>query len=209
MEKSAKLIPLIRKYYQSTDPAHDWPHIGRVAATAKNLAITEKANVELVLAAAYCHDLVNLPKNHPDRSRASELAAAEAQPYLQEVGFSEAEIQAIRSAIIEHSFSRGLKPSTMVGAIVQDADRLDALGAIGVLRCAAVNTQMQSSFYEPFDPFAEERELDDKKFMIDHYFVKLFKLPEMMNTKAAKEEGQKRVEFMKDFLKQLGVEIRS
>ncbi len=209
MEKIQKLIPLIRSYYGNSDPAHDWPHIGRVAASAKKMCETESADLEITLAAVYCHDLVNLPKNHPDRKNASTRAAKEAEPHLKDAGFTDDEIEKIKSAVIEHSFSKGLKPSSPEAAIVQDADRLDALGAIGILRCAAVNTKMESSFYEPQDPFAEDRPFDDSKFMVDHYFVKLFKLPELMNTEAGKKIALERVAFMSEFLETLGKEIRS
>lgn len=209
MTRIQKLIPLIRSYYGNSDPAHDWPHIGRVASTANKICEQENADLEVILAAVYCHDLVNLPKNHPDRKNASTLASQEAEPHLEKAGFSPEEILRIKSAIIEHSFSKGLKPSSKEAAIVQDADRLDALGAIGILRCAAVNTKMESSFYEPLDPFAEGRPLDDKHFMVDHYFVKLFKLPELMNTEAGKRIALERVDFMTIFLETLGKEIRS
>ncbi len=208
MDRIKKLGELVRPFYGSDDPAHDWPHIGRVAATAKKLAVGQNVNLECILAAVYCHDIVNLPKNHPDRSRASELAADKAEPMLAEVGFTKEEIAITRTAIIEHSFSRGLKPSTMESAIVQDSDRLDSLGAIGILRCASVNTLMKSKYYDPFDPFAENRELDDKSFMVDHYSVKLFKLPELMQTEAGKKEGFERIEYMKEFLGRLKQEIK-
>jgi uncharacterized protein len=208
MDRIKRLGDLLRPFYETDDPAHDWPHIGRVAATAKKLCSGESVNVECVLAAVYCHDLVNLPKNHPDRSRASELAAEKALPFLREVGFSQEEMQIISTAIIEHSFSKGLRPSIREAAIVQDADRLDSLGAIGILRCASVNTLMKLKYYDAFDPFAEVRELNDKEFMLDHYFVKLFKLPDLMTTEAGKKEGELRVEYMKSFLAELGKEIR-
>jgi uncharacterized protein len=207
MKRIQDLITLVKPYYQSPDPAHDWAHVGRVAATASKLAEDTGANTELVLAAVYCHDLVNLPKDHPERKDASSRSALEAKAHLEKCGFSASEMTIIEKGIIEHSFSKGLVPSCLEAAIVQDADRLDALGAIGILRCAAVNTQMKSRFYDPLDPFAESRELDDKNFMLDHYFVKLFKLPEIMNTEAAKALGKKRVEFMKGFLLELKSEI--
>lgn len=208
MDRLQKLIPLVKPLYGSSDPAHDWPHIGRVVATAKKLAQSLEVNLPCTLAAVYCHDLVNLPKDHPDRKKASTLAAEAAKPLLEEAGFSKEEIKLIQSAVIEHSFSKGLKPSSPEASIVQDADRLDALGAIGILRCAAVNTQMQKSFYDPFDPLAENRNLDDGNFMLDHYFVKLFKLPDLMNTEEGKKEGHRRVAYMKEFLAKLMSEIR-
>lgn len=208
MDKIRKLGELVRPLYNTDDPAHDWPHIGRVAATAKKLADGQKVNLECILAAVYCHDLVNLPKNHPDRSRASELAAEKAEPMLRECGFTEEEIKIVKAAVIEHSFSRGLKPSCLESAIVQDSDRLDSLGAIGILRCASVNTLLKSKYYDPFDPFASDRELNDKEFMVDHYYVKLFKLPDLMATEMGRKEGYLRVEYMKTFLARLGKEIR-
>jgi uncharacterized protein len=202
-------MTFVKPFYESPDPAHDWPHIGRVVATARKLCRDQKVNEELVLAAVYCHDIVNLPKNHPDRSKASTLSAERAADFLKQCDYSDEEIEIVKRAVVEHSFSKGLRPSCLEAAILQDADRLDALGAIGVLRCAAVNTQMQSSFYDPFDPLAEHRELNDKSFMLDHYFVKLFKLPAMMNTEAARQEGERRVEVMKKFIQNLMNEVKA
>lgn len=209
MNRLEKLIPLVKPFYTPEDPAHDWPHIGRVIGTAKKLAAGEKVDLPCLLAAVYCHDIVNLPKNHPDRSNASKLAGDMAAPLLKEAGFNQDEIKKVQQYVLEHSFSKGLKPSSLEAAILQDSDRLDTLGAIGVLRCASVNTQMKSAFYEPFDPLAQERELDDKKYMVDHYFVKIFKLPELMNTPKGKAEALKRVDYMKGFLDTLMGEIRS
>ena len=208
MKRLETLIPLVKPFYTPEDPAHDWPHVGRVMASAKKLAEGEAIDHPCLLAAVCCHDIVNLPKNHPERSQASQLAAERAAPLLIQSGFSNEEIKKIQQYVIEHSFSKGLKPTSLEAAILQDSDRLDTLGAIGILRCASVNTQMKSSFYEPFDPLAEARELDDKKYMVDHYFVKIFKLPEMMNTQKGKVEAQKRVDYMKDFLSTLMGEIK-
>ena len=208
MNRIHKLIELVKSYYQSPDPAHDWAHIGRVAATAKSLCQGSKAHEECVLAAVYCHDLINLPKNHPERREASTLSAREALPHLEKAGFTPDEITIIQTAIIEHSYSKGLRPSTLEAAILQDADRIDALGAIGILRCAAVNAQMKSRFYDPFDPLAEMRDYDDKSFMLDHYSEKLFKLPDLMNTEGAKVLANKRVAYMRAFIQELMSEIR-
>jgi len=203
----AELLAEIRPYYEAQDPGHDWAHIQRVVKTATALANEEKADLAIVLPAAYLHDIVNVPKNHPERARASELAAEKALKILSAHHYDETKFSGIRQAIIEHSFSRGLTPSSKEAACVQDADRLDAIGAIGVLRCTAVNVEMKSAFYDPQDPFAEKRELNDKQFMIDHYYVKLLKLADTLVTKAARTEGAKRVAFMRTFLDQLRHEI--
>jgi uncharacterized protein len=207
MDRIKKLIPLVQPFYPGTDPAHDWAHVERVAANAQIIAQGLQVNLPCLLAAVYCHDLVNLPKDHPQRRDASTLAAQQARSLLEQAGFSEDEIAVIQQAIIEHSYSKGLKASTLEASIVQDADRLDALGAIGILRCAAVNTKMQSSFYDPSDPFAEKRPLNDRKFMLDHYYVKLFKLPELMNSPRGRELALERVQFMQQFLDTLRQEL--
>jgi len=201
------LIEKIRPYYEGQDSGHDWAHIGRVVATARKLAQLEQADLQIVLPAAYLHDIVNIPKNHPDRARASELAADKALGLLREVHYAEAKLPAIHQAIVEHSWSKGLKPSSLEAAIVQDADRLDAVGAIGVLRCASVNAQMQTSFYDPADPLAQHRPLDDKTWMLDHYSVKLYKLADTMNTRAAQALARERIAFMESFVSQLMTEV--
>lgn len=202
------LIDKIKPYYEAQDPGHDWAHILRVTKTAEELAKSEKADLSVVLPAAFLHDIVNVPKDHPERTRASSLAADKAIKLLSEVIYDETKFEKIHQAIVEHSWSKGLKPSSIESACVQDADRLDAIGAIGVLRCTAVNVQMKSHFYDPNDPFSENRELNDKSYMIDHYFVKLLKIADSLQTKAAKIEGQRRTEFMRHFLDQLKNEIK-
>lgn len=201
------LLAAIRPYYLAQDPGHDWSHILRVVKTATDLARAEGADPSVVIPAAYLHDIVNIPKNHPERSRASELAADKAVKLLREHDYDATKLDAIHRAIVEHSWSRGLTPSSREAACVQDADRLDAIGAIGVLRCAAVNVQMKTLFYDAADPFAEKRPLDDKQFMLDHYFVKLLKLAETLQTAQGRIEGEKRVAFMRTFLEQLKSEI--
>lgn len=205
--KLDKLSKLVMPFYPSGDPAHDWPHVLRVIQNCKLLAVGENVTLECLLAAAYCHDIVNLPKNHPDRSLASKMSAERASVLLRESHFTEKEINHIQEIITEHSYSAGHQASHLEAAILQDADRLDALGAIGILRCASVNTQMKTAFYNIHDPLALDRELNDKEFMLDHYFVKLLKLPEKMNTPKAKEEALLRANYMKDFIQKLKEEI--
>lgn len=207
MSNLEKLISTVRAKYKSIDPSHDFSHITRVVKTAQKLAAAEKANVELVSAAAYLHDIVNLPKNHPDRSRASELASQMSRNILAEIGYDEEMINAICVVVLEHSFSKGLRPSTIESAILQDADRLDALGAIGIMRTISCGTLMQASYYNVNDPLAKEREYDDKSFSLDHFYIKLYKLPELMNTEAAREEANYRIKFMNSFVDQLISEI--
>ena len=189
------------------DPAHDLSHVKRVVNTAKKLAKEENAINEIVVPAAWLHDLVNLPKNHPDRKKASTLAADEALKYLRSVEYPEKYLDGIHHAICAHSFSAGITPTTLEAKIVQDADRLDALGAIGLARLFSINTQLGRVFYDHKDPFAQKRSLDDKLYGLDHIFIKLEKISESMNTVSASIEAKRRFRFIQDFLDELKKEI--
>ena len=113
------------------------------------------------------------------------------------------------SAIRDHSYRRGAAPESALGRALQDADRLDALGAIGIFRTLACGARMGAELYDPDDPWARHRELDDRRFTLDHFFTKLLDLPDTMNTAAARREGRARVEEMRCFLAHLGQEIGS
>ncbi|TVR17933.1 MAG: HD domain-containing protein [Balneolaceae bacterium] len=192
-----------------TDSAHDLAHTERVVANAKLLLQTEKADKKVVLAAAWLHDCVLLPKNHPDRKQASARAADEAAKFLENNQFPETKIHQVRHAIHAHSFSAGITPRTIEAKIVQDADRLDALGAIGIARCFLTGGELKRTFSHPDDPFCENREPDDSRWTIDHFYAKLLKLPETMNTNSAKKEAQKRAAFMQTYLDHLREEMGS
>lgn len=203
-----KIITFSRPFYEENkDPSHDWAHILRVARTCEMIGKKSGARLELLLPAAYMHDLINLPKNHPQRSEASTMTGLRAEEFLKLADYNQDQINEIKQIIKEHSYSKGLKPSTLEAAILQDADRLDAIGAIGILRCASVATQMGARFYSTEDIMALDRTLDDKQFMLDHYQTKLYKLPELMNTESAKLEARRRVQFMEVFVNQFIQEI--
>lgn len=189
------------------DLAHDLNHVSRVVKTAKSLCESEGAKLEIVLPAAYLHDCFSFAKNHPERASSSKIASEKALAYLDKIGYPPALFPEISHAIIAHSFSANIKPETLEAQIVQDADRLDALGAIGIARCLQVSTSLGVDLYHPSDPFAQSRELDDKQHCIDHFYVKLLNLKKSMNTSSAKAEAERRTAFMLEYLKQLDSEI--
>ena len=191
----------------NTDSAHDIAHIERVVRSARLIGKEEQADSEVIMPAAWLHDCVILPKNHPDRKKASTLAAQKAAEFLNTLDFPANKIPAVAHAIEAHSYSAGLAPKTIEAMIVQDADRLDALGAIGIARCFSVGGALNNSMYNPDDPFAKEREPDDSKWTVDHFYKKLFRLPELLNTDAAKAIARKRIDYMKAYLEQLSSEI--
>ncbi|CAH6866896.1 HD domain-containing protein [Vibrio chagasii] len=189
------------------DAAHDISHIKRVVKTAKALCDQEQAKLEVVLPAAYLHDCFTFPKNHPDRAQSSTIAADKAISFLKSIDYPTSYLDEIHHAIVTHSYSANITPETLEAQIVQDADRLDSLGAIGIARCLYVGQSFNAELYNHEDPFAEHRDLDDKHYSVDHFYVKLFKLAETMNTESAKLEANKRTDYMRSFLEQLSTEV--
>ncbi|VAW31887.1 Metal-dependent phosphohydrolase, partial [hydrothermal vent metagenome] len=171
------------------------------------LAEEEDANLEIVIPAAWLHDCVTLPKNAPNRREASTLAAAKAIRFLQSIQYPEQYLAAIAHAVEAHSFSAGIQPTTLEAKVVQDADRLDAIGAIGVARCLMVGGGLERPLYNPTDPFCQVREPDDLQYTIDHFYRKLFKISQTLHTQAAQGEAAQRIAFMHTFLDQLRQEI--
>lgn len=189
------------------DPAHDHAHFRRVVSQAKRLAESEGARLEIVVPAAWLHDLVNVPKNDPRRAQASRLSAEAAKEFFERVEYPREYWDEIGHAIEAHSFSAKIEPRTVEAAVVQDADRLDALGAIGIARVFSVGGLLRRAIYSPEDPFAKSgRALDDLEFTLDHFFVKLFRIVETLRTKAGQAEGRARADFMREYLRQLARE---
>jgi uncharacterized protein len=189
------------------DPAHDLAHFLRVVATAKALCVEEHARPEIVVPAAWLHDFVIVPKNDPRRSQASRLAGAEAVAWLRSEGYPEELLADIAHAIEAHSYSARIEARTPEARIVQDADRLDGIGAIGIARCFSVGATLVRPFYDAQDPFADRRALDDNVYTLDHFYVKLFKTAETLLTEAGRREGARRMETMRAYLAELRREL--
>jgi uncharacterized protein len=197
----------IKKEYQNGDPSHDWSHVTRVVNMCHKLGAELGAEMKYLIPAAYLHDVVNVPKNHPDRHLASQMAADKARSYLEDTTLNDEDIKTITTIILEHSYSANLTPSCIESAILQDADKLDAMGAIGVMRWSTCGALMQAAYYHPQDPWGEKRDLDDRKYSLDHFEKKLLKLYSRLNTEPAKIIGKERMDFFHHFLEQLKSEI--
>ena len=186
---------------QGTDGSHDLSHIVRVWRNAWRISATEPgADTELVLAAVILHDCVAVEKDSPLRSQASRLSAVRAREIMAPLGWDAARIDALAHAIETHSFSAGLTPQTLEARIVQDADRLDSIGAIGVARCFHIGGRMGGALYHPDDPGAEARDLNDRAFALDHFPVKLFKVVDGFLTAEGQRMAKARGLFMRDFV---------
>lgn len=190
----------------SADPAHDWLHVTRVERAAVHIAQEEGADVQVVRVAALLHELVNLPKSHPESSRSGELCAAEALVVLGSVGADAGAAERVARCIRVHGWSAGQAPPDREAAVLQDADRLDAIGAIGVARCFATCQSMGRPFYDAQDPFCARRTPDDRAFGIDHFYKKLLRIPDRLHTATARSLAQDRAAFLRAFLEQLARE---
>lgn len=188
------------------DPSHDAGHLLRVAFWTLRLGGGE-VDAREAIAAALLHDAVHVSKDSPDRPRASEIAAAFARERLVALGFDAEATGRVAAAVRDHSFSRGAVPEDALGRALQDADRLEALGAIGWLRCIATGVRMNAEWFHPDDPWAERRELDDRRYSVDHLFTKLLGLPATMRTAAGRAEAERRAAFLRAFAAQLGDEL--
>ncbi len=199
-DRFERLMALARPHYESAgDPSHDFAHILRVLTSCETIGAREGADQAILRPAALLHDIVIVPKNDRGRSEASTLAAEAAKPLLRDCGYGDEAIDRIAAVIVEHSFSKGKAASSIEAAVLQDADRLDSLGAIGLFRTATTGCLMGAAYYNVEDPHAEHRALNDKAYTLDHFETKLLKLPGLMNTATAREEAERRAAFMRIF----------
>jgi uncharacterized protein len=192
---------------QPADGAHDLGHLRRVWKTARLIAMDVPADPQVLMAACFFHDLVNLPKDAPNRAEASTLSAQAAVAFLRGDGFPVAKLDAVAHAIAAHSFSAGIAPETNEARILQDADRLEALGAIGIARMFHVAGQMGGGLFDADDPMALQRGLDDRRFALDHLQTKLLRLPETMQTEPGRAMAEERADWLMSFRTRLLSEI--
>ena len=203
----ARLSELARQQAAGNGPAHDFSHVMRVTESARRIAIAEGAELDIVVPAALLHELFNYPKNHPESHLSGEVCALQAALLLRGERYPERMIAAICGCIASHAFSRGIVPATLEGKVLQDADRLDAIGAIGIARCFATVSEMRLPLYDPDDPFCLSREPDDKAHGLDHFYRKLLRIPDGLHTPTARAIAADRLGSMTQFLAQLEREI--
>lgn len=198
------------EHHASEDSAHDISHFRRVWMTARKIMIHHQADPLVVLTACYFHDIVSLPKNHPERSQSSRLAARKTRDILHRdfPDFPPDRFAAVEHAIEAHSFSAGIAPQSIEAKIVQDADRLEALGAIGLARVFAVSGALGVALFDAEDPFADARPLDDRAFALDHFQTKLLRLPDTMQTDVGRDLAQHNADFLVHFMAKLSAELQ-
>ncbi|AJC20940.1 HD domain-containing protein [Pandoraea pulmonicola] len=192
----------------SDDGSHDGSHLIRVWNLVREIAADEPGvDLEMLAVATLLHDCVPVEKTDPRRAQASRLSAQKACGILRTIGWQTERVAATAHVIEAHSFSAGIAPETPEANILRDADRLDAIGAIGIARTFYVAGRVGSRLYDPADPFATQRSLDDRRFALDHFETKLLHLADGLTTRAAQRIGERRVTTMRAFLDVLREEI--
>ena len=190
----------VRDKFETEYSGHDYFHTLRVFQMATRIAECENADIAVVQLAALLHDV-------DDRKISPETyeSQANARNFLLSSGVDEDTIELICGIIREISFgANNSVPSTLEGRCVQDADRLDAIGAIGIARAFAYggnhNRHMYHPDIEPNLSMTKEEYVKSESTTINHFYEKLFKLPDLMNTKTAVQIAKAREDYMKDFV---------
>ena len=191
----------IKEVFQNDFSGHDFFHSMRVYRTAMKIAEAEHADMEIVALAALLHD-VDDRKLSPATAEKKENAAR----FMRSQAVPEAEIRQVCQIIDEVSFkgTDSVRPSTPEGKCVQDADRLDALGAIGIARTFAYGGSHNRAIYDPELPprtaMNQAQYYSSKSTSLNHFYEKLFLLEDMMNTETGKAIARKRTQCMQEFV---------
>ena len=201
MDIIEKALAFVEKFFSEDFSGHDYFHTLRVFKMATRIAREENANLETVQLAALLHDV-------DDRKLSPETTAvkANARCFLAENGMKEEAIDAICQIIGEIAYAGkdSVIPATLEGKCVQDADRLDAIGAMGIGRAFAYggshNRYMHHPDISPKPDMGKEEYYNHQATTINHFYEKLFLLKDLMNTSTAKEIAQARHAYMKDFI---------
>jgi len=210
MELETKIVNFLKKeMFNNKDSAHDLGHLTRVAEKSKHIQKYEGGNLDVIIISSYFHDIVSLPKDSVIRHCSSTFAAQKTIKILKEhfKEISSSLYGQISDVIRSHSYSSEIKPITIEAKIVQDADRLDSLGAIGLARVFYIAGSLGQKIYSEEDPFAMGRSLDDKKYALDHFYTKLLKLPDTINTNEGRNMAKKRVAYLSGYIEKLKEEI--
>jgi len=204
-----KTREFVKQQLQNAESGHDWLHIERVYQNAIQLIESTTCNKTIVLVAVLVHDL-NDTKFNAGKEQA---ILAETKTFLRKTGMLEEEISQVENIIENMSFRHSFhqqEEKSIEFQIVQDADRLDAIGAIGIARAFSYGGYKQRAFYDESLPTITHQSSDSyqnsKAATISHFYEKLLLLKDQMNTSAAKKLAKKRHQFMLDFLEQFEAE---
>lgn len=172
------------------------------------IAKQENADLEILIPSAIFHDIIIYPKNDERSKNAQNESANFAKKILNEFeDYPEEKIADVEYAIRTCSYSMNLQHKTIEAKILQDADSLEATGAISIMRTFASTGQMKRPFYCETDAFCDNRKPNSKKYGLDLFFNRLLIVKERMYTKTAKEIAERRTKFLISFLDELKIEL--
>ncbi len=204
-----KLIKIAKEKIPNTDVSHDFEHALRVLSNAERIVKEESGDLDIIVPATLFHDLIVYPKNHPDKHKSQEESAEEAEKILNTFdNFPKEKISKVKVCILECSFSKGIIPDSLESKILQDADGLEATGAISIMRTYSSTGQIKRLFYNSEDPFCKKRKPNASKFALDLFYERLLKVSERMHTKTAKKIAKRRTDFLIHFLEELKLELK-
>ena len=195
-----------RKYYQGSDAIHDFDHVLRVLALAERLAQDEGADLEIVRTATLLHDMA---RGRGDRLATDHAhAGAEAAREIL-AGQPLDKIEAVTHAIAAHRFRTGPAPQTLEAKVLHDADKLDAIGAIGVARAFAYGGhEGQRLWAEVPAGYQEHSDTRHEHTPVHEYHLKLVRIRDRLLTKSARQLATNRHTFMVRYFSQLDREVR-
>ncbi len=203
----SSLLEEAKPLYEGKDPAHDFSHALRVYRNAKVIGKEEGGEMQVLLLAALLHDAGSGPK-HQKRSAESEARKlATVEDFLKSRDLSVDVREKVLRAVEVHSFSKGIEPAALEEKVLQDADRLDAIGAIGIARVFLTGGALGRELYNPEDPFCKERKPDDGMWNLDHFYIKILKLEAGMHTETGRWLARRRGTVLRRYLSDLEEEI--
>jgi uncharacterized protein len=202
------LIQIAKERISCGDTSHDFEHALRVLSNAERISLKEGGDLDIIVPSALFHDLIVYQKDNPDKYKSQEESAELAEKILLALtDFPSSKIAMIKTCILECSFSRGIIPDSIESKILQDADGLEATGAISIMRTYSSTGQMKHPFYNSEDPFCENRTPDAHTYALDLFYERLLKVTMRMHTKTAKDISIRRTDFLFKFLDEFKLEL--
>lgn len=186
---------------------HDITHTLRVKDLCLYIAGIEGGDVEILEACALLHDIGRAEEIKNPGTDHAFISAQMAPGILKAARFPAHKIESVIYSIINHRYSLQVTPTTLEARILQDADRLDISGAIGIAMTFAYSGAYRHMLYHPDDPMCEKHKPDDNKYAMDHILSKLIQLPASMHTNTARRMANERKAFLLSFIDQFKQEI--
>lgn len=196
-----------RQHYLGSDAVHDFDHVLRVLALAERLAPAEGADPEILRAAVLLHDVARGDGSEAEGVDHAQAGAERARHLL--AGHPPEQVEAVARAIAAHRFRAGPAPDTPEARVLHDADKLDAIGALGVARAFAYGGRAGQRLWAEVPPgYQESKATRGEHTPVHEYHMKLARIQDRLLTESAREIARERHSFMVAFFERLEMEVR-